>query len=176
MRPLLALVISAVILGGLAVYTQVIRPRFQQHSVSSGPLQAAGTFSVEVLATFTADAAQSQADPFALRTGDEPERRPWVVSVRLSGRDEEVTAARIAQGQPLVLPLRNLVEGRNELALTAYPPADSDAPQAVRLVVLRDGVPVPDAEQTFWSHPGQPVRGTATFELFGNPLSENPVE
>lgn len=159
MRPLLAFLLSLAIFGAVGGYLRFLH-RVQAELVpteaTSAPAQAAGTFSLDVTLTF--DAGGENA--FAL----EPTQATALV-VRFGERDMLRVEESIAAGAPLrVEEIEGIVPGPNEFYVEAQP-ADQGQPvaHAVRVRVFRDGNPVGD--QTLWSEPGLPVRGTVRIHV-----------
>jgi hypothetical protein len=71
----------------------------------------------------------------------------------------------ISAGAPVVVEhVSGIVAGANEFFVEAQPGDDAlGAAHALRVRVLRDGNPI--AEQTLWSEPGLPVRGTVRIDI-----------
>jgi hypothetical protein len=156
MRPLLAVAVSVVILGGMALYMQR-RPQTGSVVVER---KAEGVYSLEITLSFDAG-----PDEFALSADDQP-------SVLVKFRDSELLKLtdRIPAGEPIVIErVEGIVAGpgaagRNEFYVAATP-AESGAnvSRALRVRVLRDGEPV--ADQSLWSEPGWPVQGTVELHV-----------
>lgn len=150
MRPLLALLISVVILGGLSWFlTQREIP--VQAALTEHIAEAEGKFSVEVTATF--DAKGKRSDEFAVST--EPSAP---LSIRVAGQPAR-TIDNVVAGKPIVIEnLQGLIVGENELLIEANPlPVEDNALRAyaVRVRVLRDGETMSDT--TLWTRPGLPL-------------------
>lgn len=156
MRPLIAVLIWVVLVGGLLLYVR------SRDAVDTAPsfrlVPAQGTYSVEITTTFTAE-----PDPFALRVEDE--EKPSALSLKLNGKEVLRLTDRVDAGSPIrVEPLRGLVEGSNELYLEANPPAgEAGRSHAVRVRVLRDGIPLSD--RSFWSGQGSKIATTLRVNL-----------
>jgi len=157
MRPLLAVILSVVILGGLWAYTGM-----RTHGSPSVrvivPDAPQERFAAELTLTFSAE-----ADPFALNV-DEAEA-PAAVLVRFNGQQVLRITERLVAGDPVEIdPLPGAVIGDNELFLEANPPvAQGNQAHAVRVRITRDDVPI--VEKTFWSEPGTRLSVRFPFEI-----------
>lgn len=162
MRPWLALMVAAAILGGLQAYMS-LRPRAAVPAEVPAAQAASGRFRVQLVAT-----SALGPDPFAL----EPSQA-LALELLLRGEAVHRRAQPLAAGEPVVLEdVRGLVAGGNEFFIAAHlQDAESTVPLAVRLRILRDERVV--AEQTLWAEAGEPVRGTVRLEL---PRQDAPVE
>jgi len=162
MRPWLALMVAAAILGGLQAYMS-LRPRAAVPAEVQAAQAAAGRFRVQLVAT-----SALGPDPFAL----EPSQA-LALELLLRGEAVHRRTQPLAAGEPVVLEgVRGLVSGGNEFFIAAHPQdAESPVPLAVRLRILRDERVV--AEQTLWAEAGEPVRGTVRLEL---PRQDAPAE
>jgi hypothetical protein len=148
MRPALAVVLVAAILGGLQGYMS-LRDRMRPPPAQEVETSAAGIFSLDLTLTFDAG-----PDPFALDLDDAPS-----LLVEFRGQQLLRETGSVPAGQPIVIaPIRGVDQGKNEFFVKAVP-ADSnvDVSRAVRVRVLRDGEPI--SESTLWSEPGLPVQG-----------------
>lgn len=158
MRPLLAALIVAAVFSLLGLYMrfeQSMRSRAQaQASRVVEPAAAKGIYSLQIELTFDA-----QADPFGLD--------PASVIVELGGREVLRREALAAAGDVIVVDdVQGVVAGSNEFHVSVAPSDEQrGAANAVRVRVLRDGVPVPGAETTIWSEPGQAVQGNVVVEV-----------
>lgn len=150
MRTVLAVVIWAVLIGGLSAYMHsregartLVAYRFQE---------ASGAFSLELVGTFAVE-----PDPFALEVGD---NQPAALMVRLNGKEIVRRAERLDPGSPLrVDPVAGIVEGANEFYLEAYPPAAKTSRyNAVRIRILRNNQVV--GEHSSWAEPGARIADT----------------
>ncbi|MEK7468905.1 MAG: hypothetical protein AAB074_16140 [Planctomycetota bacterium] len=154
MRFLLTALIWVVFVGSVALFTS--RRDARGPVASYARAAAKGIFAVEVTASFTAE-----PDPFALDTG---KAKPAGLVVRVNGV-EAIRAATVKPGAAIrVEPVAAVLEGKNELFIEAYPPADQlNRSHAIRVRILRDGEPV--AERTFWSEPGTPIATAFPLEV-----------
>jgi hypothetical protein len=146
MRPLLTIIIGAAIVGLVQAYMM-----FQASLPSTRPTQqvehqAQGVFSVEVVLTF--DAA---GDSFSLD--------PTAVVVEFQGQSLLKIQEPVVAGTPLTVEsVPGVVEGRNEFFVIVSPKnQDQTVQRAVRVRILRDGVPV--AEKSLWSESEGTVGG-----------------
>jgi hypothetical protein len=154
MRLVLSAAYWAVIVGGVALFIA------QRDARRAAPVyvaeEAKGIFALDAVVSFSAE-----PDPFALDTGG---AKAAGLVVRLNGRDvlrEEKLKAGVAARAEAVT---GVVVGKNELFVEANPPTDQlDRAHAVRVRVLRDGVPV--AEATVWSEPGMPVAAPVSLDV-----------
>jgi hypothetical protein len=153
MRPLLALVVVGVILGGLQLY-MMFRPQSRRGAFRP-EVTAAGRFDVEVTLTFDAG-----PDAFALDTTSAPS-----LLVQLRGRDVLRRTEPIGAGSQIVAEsVAGIVVGANEFFVQATPQDTTAlAARAVRVRVLRDGHPLSDA--SLWSEPGDVVQGSIVVDV-----------
>jgi hypothetical protein len=161
MRPVLAICVWFVLLGGLALFMHSKHERSGFRSFESKP--AAGGFSLEVTPTFAVE-----PDPFALRTGST--EQPAALLVKVNGREVLRREDKVDEGAPLTVQnVSGMIEGPNELYLEANPPlAQANKAHAVRVKVARDGEQI--ADKTLWSEPG--VKLAATFRVDVQPREE----
>ena len=148
MRPALAVILVAAILGGLQGYMS-LRDRLGPPPAQEVETSAAGIFTLDLTLTFDAG-----PDPFALDVDNAPS-----LLVEFRGQEMLRETGNVPAGQPIVIaPVRDVVQGKNEFFVKAVP-ADSnaDVSRAVRVRILRDGQPISDS--TLWSEPGLPVQG-----------------
>jgi hypothetical protein len=155
MRPLLAIVLSVGILGGLALYMRfrdVGRPLPRGES----PREVGGEFRLEIATT-----APLEVDPFAPSSGEG--EGPAALVVRFNGQSV-LHAERVAADEPVIVErLPGVVEGVNEVFVEAHPSLDGPAAVfAVRVRVFQESRPV--AETTFWSEPRGVAGGTLRFD------------
>jgi hypothetical protein len=132
---------------------ETIRP------VSSYQVQRApGDFALEITTTFDLD-----TDPFALRT-DSRTAAPALM-VRINGREVLSRSEKIERGMTIRLtPVRDFVQGHNELYIEANPPLDHTAESlAVRIRVFRGNQPV--ADQTIWSEAGSKIAAALPMDI-----------
>lgn len=153
MRPILALLVVATLLGGLQTYMW-LRPR-PARSVAAFEPTAAGIFEVEITLTFAAG-----PDPFALDLGDAPS-----LLVTFRGRDLLRMTEKVPAGEPIrIEEVDGVVAGANEFFVAATPTAqDATVARAIRVRILRDGSTV--AEQSLWSDPGESVDGVVVVHV-----------
>lgn len=152
MRPLFALVTALLILGIVQAFVTFQAGIRAPRSVTTIEHVAQGKFSVDVTLTF--DAA---ADEFSLE--------PAAVVVLHHGKEILLHKEPVPAGQSLVAAdVPDVVAGRNEFYVKAAPAeSDAGASHAVRVRILRDGLPV--ADETLWSAPGEPVEGTVMIDV-----------
>ena len=156
MRPLLAIVITAVFLGGLYIYM-----RTRVYTVpASGILEyiAAEDYALDLTLTFRAD-----RDPFAF----DPDNQPTVL-VRFRGEDILRRTEAVEPGTPLRLDVINNIvagdddhSGTNEFHFEIMDGGKFSVARAVRLRIFRDGDLVTDA--TRWFEPGEVISGTVAL-------------
>ena len=156
MRPLLAIVITAVILGGLYAYM-----RTRVYAVPSLQFQeqfAEETYALDLTLTFHAD-----RDPFAFA----PESQPTVL-VRFRGEDVIRRMEPVEAGTPLRADaISDIVvgeddhSGANEFYFEIMDGGGVPVARAVRLRIFRDGDVVTD--ETRWFEPGEAITGTVTL-------------
>jgi hypothetical protein len=155
MRPVLAVAIWIVIIGGLAGYMQV---REQARAVRTiEAKEASGTFALEVTISFPLE-----PDPFALRSGAE---QPAALILKLNGSEILRVNERVDARKPITLdPVPHLHVGPNEFYIEANPPVDSiDRPYAVRVRLMRDGQSAMD--RSFWAEPGARIADAFAVEV-----------
>ena len=156
MRPVLAILIWVVLVGGLTTYMHV-----RQRSNPAGTFEvheASGAFAVEVTHTFDAE-----PDPFALQI-DTQTGAPALL-LRVNGAEVLRRTERVERGIPVrVEPVSALIQGHNEIYIEANPPLDqAERSMAVRIRILRDGQPV--ADQSFWSESGSKIAAAFPVEI-----------
>ncbi|AFM26949.1 hypothetical protein [Desulfomonile tiedjei] len=145
MRPILAILVWILILGGVAGY---LHTREDKRAVAEfRPTAAAGHFTLEIVAT-----TKLEPDPFALLA--HPDDKPMSLIVKINGEQVLAKDDNQAQGTPLRLEdVQGLTEGQNELYVEANPPLESAGrAHAYRVTIKRDGETI--AEETLWSEPG----------------------
>jgi hypothetical protein len=160
MRPVYAVLVWVVILGGLWVYTEA-RDHFDRPTTTAVEIQRApGKYELELTPTFE---AVGGVDPFALETTAKP-----AIIAKLNGRE----IARFEQTAAAGIPRRftwNTSEapvqfGKNEVYVELSSPAgDANAFRGVRVRLLRDDAPI--ADEMLWSQPGAPVQGAVALDL-----------
>lgn len=152
MRPLIALVSSAVILLGVHFYLRFAEGLRAKPVEAIETVAAEGKYAAEITLTFDA-----QADEFALE--------PTSVIFRQQSKTLLEKTGLVQAGEALrVDAIENVVEGRNEFYVECVP-RSSDQPiaRAVRVRLLRDGRVV--SETTLWSEPGQTPRGVVVLDV-----------
>jgi len=161
MRPVLAVCVCFVLLGGLALFMSSKHEGSGFRTVESKP--AVGGFSLEITPSFTVE-----PDPFALRTSSG--EQPAALIVKVNGREVLRREDRVEGGAPLVAQnITEMIEGENELYVEANPPLDqANNAHAIRAKVVRDGEQI--ADRTLWSEPG--VKLAATFRIQVRPQEE----
>ena len=154
MRPLLAILTTVLILGGLQGYF-VLRERFGPKAATSVERPAPGVYALEITLTFDAG-----PDPFALEASDKTCLEVLFRNKTLLRRTERVAAGE----KVLITPVEGIVagedefRGRNEFLVKATPAEGSaDMAYAARVRLLRDGVPI--AEESLWSDSDGKVEG-----------------
>jgi hypothetical protein len=161
MRPVLAVCVWIVLLGGLGLFMHSKHESGGFRSVESRP--ATGGFSLEVTPTFAVE-----PDPFALRTG--PGEQPAALLVKVNGREVLRREDRVEGGAPLTAHnVTGMIEGPNELYLEANPPLEqANKAHAIRVKVVRDSEQI--ADRTLWSEPG--VKLATTFRVDVRPRED----
>jgi len=153
MRPILALIISAAILLGVHSYLRFAQSlRGQRADVADETVAATGKYSAEITLTFDA-----QADEFALEPTSLVLKRQDQVLLKREGL--------VSAGEPIVVEnIAGIVQGENEFYFQCVPKDDGRAlARAVRIRVLRDGVPV--ADRTLWAEAGLVPQGAVVVEV-----------
>ena len=152
MRPILAVVIAFVILGGLQFY---MRSRPVPQNVLPPPkVLAEGKFDVELTLTFDA-----VPDPFAF----DPTKASSVV-VMFEGQDLIRLSDNVVSGVPLLVEdVASIAAGRNEFFVEVIPKnAFELKTRGLRIRVFRDGVVL--GEKSLWSEPGSSVAGAIVVD------------
>lgn len=181
-RPLLALLVAALMLGTVKLY-MIVQASLPEHASGRQITRAAkGNFAIDVTLTFAA-----RPDSFQFETPG-----PTVV-VAFGAHELLRRTDSVPPGTPLVVEnVPGVVEGRNEffievfagdVSFAAENPSDATGlatstaalAHAVRVRVLRNGEPLPGAEQTLWSDPGEPVRGAIVVDV-PRAADEEPIE
>ena len=156
MRPVLALVLTVAILGGMQLFMASQRGAGHDHHRGANVIRGAGEYSVELTLTFDAG-----KDEFGLDAeGDAPSVLLQLHGQTLLQRIDHVPSSATLE----VKPVEGIVVGENEFYLQVAP-ADllSLVPRAARIRVLRDGIPL--AERTLWSSPGEIVQGILAIQV-----------
>jgi hypothetical protein len=152
-RPILAVLIWIVLIGGLTGYMQSreIVPAgssYEQH-------KAKGLFSLQITTTFPVE-----PDPFALQI---EEAEASALLVKLNGKEILRRTEKVEAGVPIrIEPVPGLVAGGNEFYLEANPPVGLDRLSCAVRVQLLQG-PAVIADTTLWSDPG--ARIASTFQV-----------
>jgi hypothetical protein len=152
-RPVLALLVSTLILGSVGLYARFTASLPVQRSVGNSPVAADTKYDVELQFT-----CPLEADPFVLD-------QKTSLLVQCEGVEIMRREGSVDTNQPIVLEqIANVVIGKNVFYVKAIPAGEHLArPQAVRLRVLNAGKMV--AEKTFWSSPGEPFSGELVLEV-----------
>ncbi len=167
MRPVYALLVWVVILGGLWAYTAA-RDRFDRPSTTAVAIKPApGNYELELTPTFD---AVGGVDPFALETT----ARPAIVA-RLNGREiarfDETAQAGIPQRFTWNVNDAPVQIGKNEVYVELSSPAgDASAFRGVRVRLLRDDAAI--ADEMLWSQPGAAVAGAVRLSIAPSPAEE----
>lgn len=152
MRPLIALVGSALILLGVHFYLRFAASLRHQPAAVVTDTAATGVYSADITLTFDA-----QADEFSLE--------PISLVFRHQTKELLKRTDLVAAGDPLMIRnIDGIIEGPNEFYLEVVPRDDGkQLAKATRVRLFRDGVVV--ADTTLWSEPGQVPRGRITLEV-----------
>jgi len=154
-RPIIAILISVVVLGGVGAFIAASTARRVPDATVFEQTAATGVFSLEITPTFDAE-----ADPFALDL--------IALQVQHAGntilrRDDKCAANETLLVTEFPENVKIIV-GKNELYIQAFPGEGAlAAANAVRIRVFRDGQPITD--NTIWSEPGAPVEGTILVDV-----------
>ncbi len=156
MRPVLAILIWVVLVGGLTAHMHARQK--SNPAVSHEVHEATGVLTLEVTPTF-----DMEPDPFALQT-DTQSAAPALL-LRVNGKEVLRRTERVERGMPIrVEPVPALIQGHNEIYLEANPPLEqADRSMAVRVRVFRDGQPV--ADQSVWSDAGSRIATAFPVEI-----------
>ncbi len=154
MRPILALMISTVILGSVWTYLKSQSPRAT--SKAEPVLQPVeGQFDVEITLTFAAG-----PDAYALRETDAPSLIVEHLGHAILNRTDQIAAG----ASVLVEGVPHIERGKNSFFVRCTPrEPDAEMARALRMRVLRDGIPV--ADSTLWSAPGAPCEGIVEVDI-----------
>ena len=156
-RPLLAAVLSIVILAGMSWFMA----RKESHVVA----EAASPAATEVMAGFglrVTATADLGPDPFALNVEQAASLVVTALGKQLASRDSAVPA-----GDTVELQLPPFVSGERELVVQAWTaPSESARPAAIQVQLTRDGIPF-GLPQLGW------IDRSATTTLVTVPLSSN---
>lgn len=154
MRPMLAVLISATILGSVWLYLRSESRRTITPAMS--PLQvAAGQFDLDITLSFDAG-----PDRFALDAAQTPSLIVEHLGEAILKRTDMISA-----GTPVrVEAVPQIQPGKNSFFVRCTP-SESETPvaRALRIRVWRDGTPV--ADSTLWSAPGAPCEGVVEVEI-----------
>lgn len=183
MRPILALITTVAVIGSVAFYGAFIRALPPIESVTHEVERATGLFSVDLTLTF--DAVTDSA--FSI-DADNPDRRH---SIELTFRGQKFFVNKLIKaGSTVEMAINDVRVGSNSFHIEINVPdlefgraIDLDdefgvepsgkqkedevtiPSRAVRIRVLRDGVPMLGAEKTIWSEPGQKVSGEVLINV-----------
>ena len=166
-RPTLAIVVSTLILGGL--YTYMSARNYGTVQVDALPeLVAPGVFRLELMLTFPAE-----RDPFAFDLENEPTVLVTFRRKNIIRATDPVQAGTTLQVHPLehVVEGNDELSGRNEFYFEILTGEDSKIARDLRFRIFRDEQVVVD--QTVWSDPGEPVRGTVNLVILAAPETEH---
>lgn len=172
LRPLLAALVVAGILGGMALYANFLeRLKHQAQAAAAAretvvAVPATGKFTIEVTLTF--DAAPDGFDPTSLIV-----ERLGNPSVILAESTEPIAA-----GQRTTFEVEGLAEGENRLYLRATPASGAeDRDLAARIRVFRDPEqnPLPLAEKTFWTQSGERAEGPIEVHIPRSFTTDSPA-
>lgn len=164
MRPLLAIAVWVILVGGLSWYMQTRQEVAAVQSFQPTALETRLT--LEITPSFA-----MEPDPFALQV-DERDRAVALL-VRLNGRDVLKKTEKLTDGSRIVVDdIQGLVEGRSEFYVEAYPLlSEASQSHAVRIRVKREGQTI--AERTLWSEPGSRIAATFSLEIRSNRPSQD---
>ncbi len=156
MRPLMAVAVWIVLIGGIYLFTTARTA--PQASDAKEYDQAAGSYSLEIMTTFPLE-----PDPFAVTT--EAGKPAPALSLKLNGK--EILSVTDQAQRETILSVEDpdgLVQGRNEFFIEAAPPTDGSASaNAVHITVYRGHVIV--AEESIWARPGLKISGTVNLTI-----------
>lgn len=154
MRPLLAIVVTVVILGGMYAY-MAARDSFRVAPPVVQQIEASGVFSIELIST-----AALAHDEFSFDSENEP-----TLLVALHGQPIFHTKDPLPGGRPLIIkPVEGIVVGKNAFHVDAMVGEDSKVTaHAVRIRIFRDDKELADV--TKWSRPGEPVGGEVLINV-----------
>lgn len=163
MRPLLALVIACCVIGGLAFYFETIQTDPIPIDFDEPVETVAGVFFIELTLTFDAG-----PDAFAFEVDSAPS-----ILVLFKGEEILKQTEPVAAGTPIVVkPIEGIEPGLNEFFVEVSAQDQiSIVTRAVRLRAFRDDNLI--AEQSLWSEPGEPIQGTMTLDVEGDPNRES---
>ncbi len=152
MRPLIAIMVAAVVLGTVQAFLSATAT--PGRATASQATSATGLFTVDVTLTFDAG-----PDPFALRSDEAAS-----LLVEFRGRTLLRETGPLSNGDIITLgPVPDVEVGQNEFYLMAVPQPEKDVVHAVRVRILRDEELI--AEQWLAAEPGQPVSGTLMVDV-----------
>lgn len=160
MRPMVAVLIWVVLVGGFTLYVNTREPVKTVQAI--GHRTAEGAYALEITPSFAAE-----PDPFALRADRETEAPAVVLMV--NGKEVLRIVQRIEPGIPIrVEPVPGLVQGDNEFSIEANPPLTATRmAHAVRVRLLHDERTI--AERSFWSEPGSRIAETFQINVIAEP-------
>ncbi len=156
MRPLIAIVIAAAILGGVKLFidSEPVRETHDQTHFLAEP--STQDYDVELTLSFDAG-----PDEFSLSAdGEAPSVLLQLNGKEILKRTDNVAAA----DSPIVLQnVEGVTIGPNEFYVQSSPSEDNLKPRSLRLRVLQNGNVV--GEETLWPEQGQIVQGTLSIEV-----------
>lgn len=154
MRPLLAIILSAVVLLGVQSYLRFADSLRHRHAAQEHVVIAPGKYSADITLTFPAEADSFGLDGTSL-------------VFHQQGKDLLKREGLVPAGEPLQIEtLPDVVVGKNAFYFSTTPKeSEQSAAKAVRVRIFRDGQPI--AEQTFWSEPGLVPRGEIIVDVPG---------
>lgn len=156
MRVLLAIFLWISIVGGLALYMQA-RPVTPQ-SVKGESSRTVDGYSLELATT-----CDLEPDPFALKT--ETASAPPTLLVRINGKDAVRLEGPLASGKPFRFePIPYLMEGTNELFVTASPPISQWFRVHALRVIVHQGSRIVE-ERSFWTEGGARIVGAFFLDI-----------
>ncbi len=155
MRPLIALIVAAVVLGSVSLFIKHQSRILVEKAAPRASQVVKGRLDVEITLTFDAG-----PDAFALQGTDAPSLIVEHLGNAILSRTDEITA-----GKPITISdIANIEQGGNSFVVRCTPQdKDPEVAHAIRVRVLRDGQPI--ADESIWSAPGEPCEGIVEVEL-----------
>ena len=158
MRPIIALLLAVAIIGGMKWFLSATAERQVQRS-QPVVVEAIGDFELDVQLTFDAG-----PDPFAVATSDGEDAPSLIIEHKGATVLRETEA--IPAGKVLRPKVTGLVAGVNEFFIASTPQdTTSMTPAAVRVRVLRDGLPI--AKSWIDAEPGERIEGIVRVTVPG---------
>ncbi len=158
MRPILALLLAVAIIGGMKLFLAATEENKVQ---SSQPVVVAamGDFELDIQLTFNAG-----PDPFSVTSSDDKESPSLIVEHQ--GKTVLQKTGTVSAGEVLRPKVSGIVAGVNEFYIAATPQdTGSLVPGAVRVRVIRDGVPI--AKSWIDAEPGERIEGVVRIDVPG---------